>query len=628
MNHEKRLTNGALRKILEGIPLDPPVVQILAFKNVTTDQTLRYRFLLSDGMYTYQCCLMMGEICKNIDQFQRFSLVRLNRFSSNVIQTKPVVIMADVTLLVPGNEVAVRLGSPIQYNGPDTLEPSFASDPGASVYPEQSSSGSSSLTKPSSETTNDENTYQNFSGSKFNGEKRTKVEGGYVSKIRPVGGSAHSAGMLHPSQAIPIRTVTPYQQKWTIKGRVVSKSNMRTWNNAKGEGKLFSFDLQDESGAIRITAFKAEADKFYEMIQVGDVFMVSRGSIKPANKQFSKLDHDYEISLNQDTLIEPASDDDGCPEIEYNFVTIAEIESLPAESLVDVAGVICSAGELQTITTKQNNRELKKRDLQIVDRSNAQVRVTIWGQEAADFEMQDNRVLVGRQVKVSDYGGRSLSSTGSTTILYDPDMEVAFLLKGWYDRCKGTLDARNLSAGGGPAGAGRSNAPFGLFEQITEGNISEGKDQLTVNGTIVQIGKPLAYKGCPECKKKLTDMNNGFYNCDKCQKEIATFAYRVILNVQASDHTGLAWVALFHEQLEEMLQVNFNDGICNENRADELNSVIACLNYKRFTMLIKSRIGAYQDKTRLNNTCAYIAKHNPLEHGHRLLTQLKARQSL
>lgn len=56
--------------------------------------------------------------------------------------------------------------------------------------------------------------------------------------------------------------------RWVIKARVMSKSDIRTWNNARGEGKLFSMDLCDDSGEIRATAFKNECDKFYDMIQV------------------------------------------------------------------------------------------------------------------------------------------------------------------------------------------------------------------------------------------------------------------------------------------------------------------------------------------------------------------------
>lgn len=66
----------------------------------------------------------------------------------------------------------------------------------------------------------------------------------------------------------PISSLSPYQNKWVIKARVTSKSSIRTWKNAKGEGKLFSMDLIDESGEIRVTAFKEQCDRFYDMIEV------------------------------------------------------------------------------------------------------------------------------------------------------------------------------------------------------------------------------------------------------------------------------------------------------------------------------------------------------------------------
>lgn len=69
----------------------------------------------------------------------------------------------------------------------------------------------------------------------------------------------------------PISGLSPYQNKWVIKARVTAKSAMRSWSNAKGEGKLFSFDLMDESGQIRVTAFRDVAEKYFEMIEVNSL---------------------------------------------------------------------------------------------------------------------------------------------------------------------------------------------------------------------------------------------------------------------------------------------------------------------------------------------------------------------
>ena len=66
---------------------------------------------------------------------------------------------------------------------------------------------------------------------------------------------------------------TPYfsSNRWTIRARVSQKSSIRTWSNSRGEGKLFSMNLIDESGEIKATAFKEQVDKYYEMVEMNKV---------------------------------------------------------------------------------------------------------------------------------------------------------------------------------------------------------------------------------------------------------------------------------------------------------------------------------------------------------------------
>lgn len=68
-----------------------------------------------------------------------------------------------------------------------------------------------------------------------------------------------------------------------IKARVTAKPPIRHWSNAKGEGKLFSMDLMDESGQIRVTAFRDQVDKFYDMIEVNleEDFLFDSISVHP-----------------------------------------------------------------------------------------------------------------------------------------------------------------------------------------------------------------------------------------------------------------------------------------------------------------------------------------------------------
>ena len=140
--------------------------------------------------------------------------------------------------------------------------------------------------------------------------------------------------------ATPIASITPYQNKWTIKARVTSKGEMRTWNKPSGSGKLFSMDLMDESGEIRVTAFKEQADAFYDLAVVGKVYYISNCSVKAANKQYSKLKNDYELTFKDNGTMEVVEDDTSdVPTMTYNFARISDLAAAEKDSSVDVIGV-------------------------------------------------------------------------------------------------------------------------------------------------------------------------------------------------------------------------------------------------------------------------------------------------
>lgn len=59
--------------------------------------------------------------------------------------------------------------------------------------------------------------------------------------------------------------------RWAIKARVTNKSAIRTYTNAKGEGKLFNVELIDNTGEIRANGFNEQCDKFYDLLQIDHV---------------------------------------------------------------------------------------------------------------------------------------------------------------------------------------------------------------------------------------------------------------------------------------------------------------------------------------------------------------------
>ena len=59
--------------------------------------------------------------------------------------------------------------------------------------------------------------------------------------------------------------------RWRIRARVTQKTDIKSWSNSRGEGRLFSMNLLDESGEIRATGFTDVVDKFYAMLEINKV---------------------------------------------------------------------------------------------------------------------------------------------------------------------------------------------------------------------------------------------------------------------------------------------------------------------------------------------------------------------
>lgn len=64
------------------------------------------------------------------------------------------------------------------------------------------------------------------------------------------------------------------------------------------------------------------------------VYYISKAQLKPANKQFTSIKNDYEMTLNNDSIIQECNDVDNLPVVQYNFVQIADIANLEPNTTV------------------------------------------------------------------------------------------------------------------------------------------------------------------------------------------------------------------------------------------------------------------------------------------------------
>ena len=80
-----------------------------------------------------------------------------------------------------------------------------------------------------------------------------------------------------------------------------------------------------------------------------------------------------------------------------------------------------------------------------MDRSGKVVSLTIWGAEAEGFDGSTCPVMALKGCKVSDFGGRSLSTHFSSLMNLDPDIPEAHQLRGWFDSVGKNKEVTSIS---------------------------------------------------------------------------------------------------------------------------------------------------------------------------------------
>ncbi|XP_035220738.1 replication protein A 70 kDa DNA-binding subunit-like [Stegodyphus dumicola] len=587
-----KLTSGALNRILNGEDVANAIIQILGCKKIQGSGNDRFRLLISDGVHSYAFAMLgtqLNHLVAN-KELEKFTVVRVDKCVCNQVQQdKKVIILLSLTVLTPGSEVGDKLGNPTIL-GPNATSAS------AVTASEASNAAKTSIingpSKPPAQT-----------NLQMNGSSQQPVH--------------------------PISSLTPYQNKWTIKARVTSKTPIRTWNNSRGEGKLFSVNLLDETGEIRATGFNDAVDKFYDLLEPNKVFYISRATLKTANTKFNSVKNDYEMSFNNDTCIQPCEEASSTiPMLQFDFVPIAQIEQVDKDTNIDVIGVCKSASDVLTFTARTTNKELVKRDIRLVDRSNKEVSLTLWGTDAEKFDGSMNPVVAVKGARVSDYNGRSLSVTMSSVLQINPDIKEAHMLKGWYDREGCNLELESISGKSG-AVSGSMGGQWKTFAQATSENLGMGDkaDYYVSKATVVMLRKEnCMYMSCPseDCKKKVIDMNNGIYRCEKCSREYNEFKWRLLLSISVADFTENQWVTCFQEAAECILGITAEElGSLKESNEERYNDVLTDANFKSYIFKLRTKMETFNEESRLKTAVVSASPVDPVSYTKKIMADIK-----
>jgi replication factor A1 len=577
------LTAGIIQKTFDDTVPDKtePIVQILEIKRLGTNAAMeRYRICISDGEYFQQ-----GMLATQLNHFvsdetiKENSVIKLTEFLTTAVANRKIVIILGLRFISQESSV---IGDPKNIEGAPTT-----------VINNNNNSSSSN-------NSNDNNNNSNVKRK----EPASAVTSSpvYTKRVTNPGHDLSKVTNFHP-----ISSLNLYQNRWVIKARVTAKSSIRTWSNKKGEGKLFSVDLLDSSGGqLKATMFKDAVDKFHRIFEVDKVFIISKGTLKIADKKFNTIPNEYELTLNVDSDVQAVDDDTSIQTQTFEFNTIDKIKEINPNDSTDIIGIVTVIHPIGSIVTKKTQKEMMKRTIVITDQSCSSIELTFWGEQAQEFnenKLSGYPVIAVKSCKVSDFGGKSLSTSFSSQVFINPDRNETRELRNWWDTQGHKAEIDNLSNKRADGSSDVDKSIRKTLSCIKDEHLGmknfKQPDYFTCRATITHFKgdfeNPPYYNSCPgknsngkDCQKKVEQDGNG-WRCNGCNRVYSSSSPRYVLSLTASDPTGSSWLSAFNDQAAQILNVTAQQLhiIKESGNDDNFKKIFEDANFKQYVFVLK-----------------------------------------
>ena len=398
-----------------------------------------------------------------------------------------------------------------------------------------------------------------------------------------------------------ISSLNTFSRDIVLLVRVTDKSELKTYKNEKGDGNLFNFNVMDQEGnQVQVTCFNKVALKYYNILNEGNVYEINGGYVKLNNKKFNAVNSDYQIILNDSSLIKEVQDEGNIKNIKLDLKKLADLPSLSMHSSIDTIGYVVEASEKSICKTK--NGEMTMRKIFIADESGYKVELPLW-KKHADLPIEVGDILLIKNASVSEFQGRNISATDNTRITINPrSFKEVNDLSNWINEYHGeykTYMKKDKKEDGDESEEKiNKDQVYRLQEVMNLMDCSKKEDlspYCTIKGVIIFFvhSEKNFYAGCPtkKCKKKLIEEDTSNYFCTACNVSYKVPNYYMTLSFRVKDCCSEHWVDLFGNTAEKFLNIKVDEyrDVLLSGNTKRLEEISRNIEFKEFFMTVRAK---------------------------------------
>ncbi|KAL7290847.1 hypothetical protein TKK_0015581 [Trichogramma kaykai] len=225
-------------------------------------------------------------------------------------------------------------------------------------------------------------------------------------------------------------------KSWVVRGEVSSVSSIRLCTVGKVEKSVFNFELRDDTGVIRATAYGTTADGIHDKLQNGMIMQLHNFKIKAVNPAFNSTGNEYQIEVDERTFIREVTD---CPTVEEKkslpFTEFHDVQSSTDTGIaINVVGIIKRVGDIKEFQSKSSAKSLKKRDVILMDENKNTCVVTMWNDDAVDWKYVPRDIITITGAGINEFCGfYSVKLYRTSVIIKDAAYAKSVMFKGLLD---------------------------------------------------------------------------------------------------------------------------------------------------------------------------------------------------
>lgn len=226
----------------------------------------------------------------------------------------------------------------------------------------------------------------------------------------------------------------PYRKQWPIQGRVHGKIFVHSYNNDWGFEKVFGFELIDfTNDTIHLSDFGNLKDSLHDLLQIGILYMVSNGIVKPANTKLNHLDIKSEFYISATCVVEPSLDDVSKIRFHcFHFKYLDEIIYANLGSIIDIICIVSSISPTSPICRRDGSKTPRKIII-LEDMSSYSIEITLWTEHCHTLIKQlieltsssASTLLAIKRSCIAEFNGRTVGTISTMSFMLDPAIPKA-----------------------------------------------------------------------------------------------------------------------------------------------------------------------------------------------------------